>query len=154
MVLGILSILGAALLLVPPLLAVIFGHISLSKIGKDSSLSGKGMGIAGLVMGYVCIVPVLLIGVMSAMAIPAFNEVRETAQEKAIINNTRMIASAADQYFLEEGVTSVALEKLYEAQYLTPIIPVDDETYPEVITLDQQIRVTREFGETIIYPSE
>ncbi|MDP3073929.1 MAG: DUF4190 domain-containing protein, partial [Opitutaceae bacterium] len=53
LVLGILSLLGGALLLAPPVLAVVFGHISAANCKKDRSLSGAGLGIAGLVMGYV-----------------------------------------------------------------------------------------------------
>ena len=47
------------------------------------------------------------VGLLAAMAIPAFNKVRETASEKQVINDGRMIASAAQQYMLEEGVDTV-----------------------------------------------
>lgn len=50
---------------------------------------------------------VVIIGLLAAMAIPAFQKVRTTSQEKTIINNLRQLASGAEQYFLEEGVTSV-----------------------------------------------
>ena len=46
------------------LLAVIFGHISLSQIRKDSSISGRGMAIAGLTLGWIGI-GVLLIGLVA-----------------------------------------------------------------------------------------
>ena len=51
---------------------------------------------------------VVIIGLLAAMAIPAFNKVRQTSQDKTIINNLRQIASASDQYFIEEGQTSAA----------------------------------------------
>ena len=51
---------------------------------------------------------VVIIGLLAAMAIPAFQKVRTTSQEKAIVNNLRQLASGAEQYFLEEGVNSVA----------------------------------------------
>jgi hypothetical protein len=35
------------------ILAIIFGGIALSQISKDSTLDGKGMAVAGLVMGIV-----------------------------------------------------------------------------------------------------
>lgn len=151
MILGILSVLGGALLLLPPILAVIFGHVSLSKINKDPSVGGRGMGIAGLVMGYLCIVPVVLFGVMAAMAVPAFNEVRAVSQEKAIINNARQLASAAEQFYLEEGVTTVTLDALYESQYLFEIMPVADETYPTVFNQGEEVIITRESGESVTY---
>ena len=48
---------------------------------------------------------VVIIGLLAAMAIPAFNKVRQTSQNKTITNNLRQVASAADQYFIEEGMT-------------------------------------------------
>ena len=51
---------------------------------------------------------VVIIGLLAAMAIPAINKVRQTSQNKTIINNLRQVASAADQYFIEEGVTQAA----------------------------------------------
>ena len=51
---------------------------------------------------------VVIIGLLAAMAIPAFNKVRQTSQDKTITNNLRQIASAADQYFIEEGMTQAA----------------------------------------------
>jgi hypothetical protein len=35
------------------LLAIIFGHIAISQARKDETLRGKGMAIAGIVLGYV-----------------------------------------------------------------------------------------------------
>lgn len=49
---------------------------------------------------------VVIIGLLAAMAIPAFNKVRETSQAKTCINNLRQIASAVDQYALEAGDTT------------------------------------------------
>jgi hypothetical protein len=55
MIIGILSVLGAWVFLIPPLLAVIFGHSSLGSCNKNPQLDGKGMAIAGLVMGWLCL---------------------------------------------------------------------------------------------------
>ena len=49
---------------------------------------------------------VVIIGLLAAMAVPAFQKVRSTSQEKTILNNLRQLASGADQHFLENGVTS------------------------------------------------
>ncbi|MEY2880554.1 MAG: hypothetical protein RLZZ15_2934, partial [Verrucomicrobiota bacterium] len=40
------------------------------------------------------------IGLVAAMAIPAFQKVRASSQEKAVLNNLRMLAAAADQFYL------------------------------------------------------
>lgn len=50
---------------------------------------------------------VVIIGLLAAMAIPAFQKVRQSSQEKALINDARQIASAAAQYYLEKGETEV-----------------------------------------------
>jgi hypothetical protein len=47
------------------ILAVIFGHISLAQIKKDSSIGGRGMAIAGVALGWIGIA-VLLIGVVAS----------------------------------------------------------------------------------------
>ena len=41
---------------------------------------------------------VVIIGLLAAMAIPAFNKVRATSQDKAVTNNLRQFASAAPVY--------------------------------------------------------
>ncbi|MBH99588.1 MAG: hypothetical protein CL467_03195 [Acidimicrobiaceae bacterium] len=42
------------------LLAVIFGHVALSQIQKDSSISGRGMAIAGVTLGWIGIATLLI----------------------------------------------------------------------------------------------
>jgi len=51
---------------------------------------------------------VVIIGLLAAMAIPAFQKVRKSSQEKTMINDARQIASAAAQYYLENGVSTIA----------------------------------------------
>lgn len=86
---------------------------------------------------------VVIIGLLAAMAIPAFQKVRQTSQEKAITNNLRQLASAADQYFLENGVTSVAQTDLVGTdKYVKTLDAVAGETYPATITQGTDIAVT------------
>jgi type IV pilus assembly protein PilA len=87
---------------------------------------------------------VVIIGLLAAMAIPAFQKVRASSQEKAIINNLRQISSAAQQYFLENGVSQVTSAQLVGAGlYITQIATVADEEYPSPITQSQtQISAT------------
>jgi hypothetical protein len=53
----ILGIVGLAVswftLGIPSILAVVFGHVSLNQIRHDANRGGRGIGIAGLVTGYV-----------------------------------------------------------------------------------------------------
>jgi hypothetical protein len=60
MVLGILW-----LFWIGSILAVIFGHVSLSQTQKDPSIGGRGMAIAGLTLGWVG-VGVLLIALIAS----------------------------------------------------------------------------------------
>ena len=150
LVLGIISFMGGMLLIIPPILAIVFGHVSRSDCKRRGIEAGKGMALAGLILGYLTLEPVPL-GLMSAMAIPAFQKVRETSQEKTIINNLRMLASAADQYFLETGKDSVQVQKLIGPNsYVKEIYVVDDETYPTFITTsDTEIAATLSDGSVI-----
>jgi hypothetical protein len=111
LILGIVSVLGAAILLVPTILAIVFGHISLSRIHRDKSLGGSGIALAGLILGYMSIVfGIFFAGLFAAMAIPAFQKVREASLQKAMANDARQIAAAAQQAMMEKGVTKVAFE--------------------------------------------
>lgn len=90
---------------------------------------------------------VVIIGLLAAMAVPAFQKVRATSQEKAITNNLRQIASAADQYFLENGVETVALTALVgPTLYVKSLPPVAGETYPATIAAGTDITVTTAGG--------
>jgi type IV pilus assembly protein PilA len=80
---------------------------------------------------------VVIIGLLAAMAIPAFQKVRASSQDKAVTNNLRQLVSAADQYFLEKGVTEVAVTDLVgtnSTQYIKQIQTVANETYTATLT--------------------
>lgn len=52
---------------------------------------------------------VVIIGLLAAMAIPAFQKVRQSSIEKTLTNDARQLAAAANQYFLETGVSTIAV---------------------------------------------
>jgi len=96
---------------IPAVLAIIFGHTSYGRIKKDPSLTGEGIAMAGFVLGYVSIVlGILMAGLMAAMAIPAFQKVRQASLEKAMANDARQLAAAAQQFMLEENGRPVRFE--------------------------------------------
>jgi len=81
---------------------------------------------------------VVIIGLLAAMAIPAFQKVRTTSQDKTITNNLRQLNAAAQQYFLESnsGVTSVNSTDLVGTgtdKYIKSVQVVRGETYPTSI---------------------
>jgi len=78
---------------------------------------------------------VVIIGLLAAMAIPAFQKVRSSSQDKAVLNNARQLSAAADQYFLENGVSTVASSDLVGAtNYVKVVNTVAKETYPTDFT--------------------
>jgi type IV pilus assembly protein PilA len=52
---------------------------------------------------------VVIIGLLAAMAIPAFQKVRQNSIEKTLANDARQIASAANQYYLENGASNFSV---------------------------------------------
>ena len=60
------------------------------------NVGGGGGPVAAMMM-------VVVIGLMAAMAIPAFQKVRQTSIQKACYNQERMLAAAFDQFRLENN---------------------------------------------------
>ncbi|HVS52019.1 MAG TPA: prepilin-type N-terminal cleavage/methylation domain-containing protein [Opitutaceae bacterium] len=86
---------------------------------------------------------VAIIGLLAALAIPAFQRVRMASQDKAVFNNMRQLAGAADQYFLENGVTTVSLTNLLGfSSYLKSLTTVAYEVYPANYTVGVTVTVT------------
>ena len=84
---------------------------------------------------------VVIIGLLAAMAIPAFQKVRTASQDKAVLNNARQLSAAADQYFLEAGASFAASVSLVGAtNYVKAIQTVAAEVYPTDYT--QGITIT------------
>ncbi|HEY1107614.1 MAG TPA: hypothetical protein VGE76_03240 [Opitutaceae bacterium] len=70
------------------------------------------------------------VGVLAAMALPAFQKVRDSSQERAVINNLRQLSAAADQYFLENGKFTATYNDLVgPTKYVKAITPVAGENY-------------------------
>lgn len=91
-------------------------------------------------------------GLMAAMAIPAFQKVRATSQEKAIINNLRQLSAAADQHMLETGAAEARYAQIVgPAKYLRNLTPVAGEDYTQIVVraTDTEISVTTAAGRTV-----
>jgi type IV pilus assembly protein PilA len=116
---------------------------------KNMNSSSKGFTLVEIM------IVVVIIGLLAAMAIPAFQKVRQSSQDKAVLNNARQLAAAADQYFLEKGVSSVAYTDLVGTEttkYIKAINTVAGETYPTNCTQNEAITVTGVGGaRTITY---
>jgi len=96
---------------------------------------------------------VVIIGLLAAMAIPAFQKVRQSSQDKAVTNNVRQLSAASDQYFLENGVSTVVGTNLIGATaYVKTLNTVAQETYPTNYTQGVTITVSSIAGvRTVTY---
>jgi Zn-dependent protease with chaperone function/competence protein ComGC len=82
------------------------------------NLGGGGGGpLAAMMM-------VVVIGLLAAMAIPAFQKVRQSAQQKACLNNLRQYSAAFDQYVLEHDRPPKSLHDLVGPQGFIRTEPV------------------------------
>ena len=97
----------------------------------------------------------MTVGLMAAMAIPAFQKTRTASQEKAVMNNLRQLAAAADQHYLESGTTTATYDQLVGPQkYIKALNPVAGENYRALrFQRGQPIRVRLQDGKTVQYPS-
>jgi type IV pilus assembly protein PilA len=81
------------------LVAVILGHISLSQIRKSAGrLKGRGVAIAGLVLGYLGLAAIPFILIIAAIAIPNLLRAKIAANEASAVGNVRNIVSAEINY--------------------------------------------------------
>jgi type IV pilus assembly protein PilA len=96
---------------------------------------------------------VVIIGLLASMAIPAFQRVTNASQDKAVLNNARQLGAAADQYFLQTGVSTVSLSELLgPTSYIKALNTVAGESYPSVYTQATPITVSGVAGtRTITY---
>ena len=86
---------------------------------------------------------VVIIGLLAAMAIPAFQKVRSASQDKTVLNNMRQLGAAADQYFLENGVSTAERTSLVgSSAYIKALVSAANEVYPDYYTQGESIVVT------------
>ncbi len=87
---------------------------------------------------------VVIIGLLAAMAIPAFQKVRQSSIEKTLTNDAKQIASAANQYYMETGGSSIAVA--YNASGVVTSTPLSE--YVHQITKGNQFPATLNAGES------
>ena len=79
--------------------AIILGHLSLSEIRKSAGrLGGRGVAIAGLVLGYAGIALIPFILIIAAIAIPNLLRAKIAANEASAVGSLRTINVAAVTY--------------------------------------------------------
>jgi len=63
---------------------------------------------------------VVIIGILAAIAIPAFEQSRLTSERNSVLENLRIVASAGQQYLISNGSeTEVAFQSLLDSGFLS-----------------------------------
>lgn len=98
-------------------------------------------------------IAVVIIGLLASIAMPAFQKIRDSSQDKAVLNNARQLAAASDQYMMETGKSTVFVTALVGAtSYIKSLDTIASETYPVAITQGQAITILGVAGQrTITY---
>lgn len=92
-------------------------------------------------------IAVTLIGLLIAMAVPQFLNMRARSQDAAVLNNARQLAAAASQYYMETGLTVASYTQLtIDSNYIKAFSPLAGESYPANFTQGQPIVVTKVGG--------
>jgi type IV pilus assembly protein PilA len=94
----------------------------------------------------------ITIGLFAAMAIPAFQKVRETSQEKAIQNNLRQFSAGAQQYMMETAKTVATYDDIVGPnKIIRELRPVAGEDYTSLVVhqSDNEISVRTAAGKVI-----
>jgi type IV pilus assembly protein PilA len=96
---------------------------------------------------------VVIIGMLAALAIPAFQKIRAASQDKAVLSNARQLAAATDQYMMEHGKSTVSIGMLVGiSNYVKSLDTIANENYPTVYTAGSPITVLSVSGiRTITY---
>jgi len=88
---------------------------------------------------------VVIIGLLAAMAIPAFSKVRQQSRLKAVTNNLRIVGSSAQQFMGEKGVTQAAYTDLVGTgtdNYVRNVSPVAGEDYSGITIAQTDTQVS------------
>ena len=92
----VLGMLSFALWLLTAIPAIVCGHLALGRIKRsDGTLSGRGLAIAGLVLGYSMI---MMLPILAGLAVPVFMGVQQKAQQMQSVNNLRQVVIVLKTY--------------------------------------------------------
>ncbi len=101
----------------------------------------------------IILILVFIAGVLAALAWSAAQKVRASSQDKAVMCPIRQLSAAADQYYLENGVSLARYSDLVGAtNYVKAVNTVAGEVYPVYYTQGVTITVTGVAGvRTVTY---
>jgi Zn-dependent protease with chaperone function/Tfp pilus assembly major pilin PilA len=87
-------------------------------LGMPGGNMGGGGGASSV------LVIVVIIGLLAAMAIPAFQKVRQASIQKACVNNERQLEAAFDQYRLENSKGATNWSDIVGPSKFVPTMPI------------------------------
>lgn len=149
LVLGLLGFLiGFITLMIPSILAIIFGHIARSQIKHaNGQQTGGGLALAGLITGYI-IMSFFLIGIIAAIALPAYMDYSTRAQLSAIEQqlSTQVASYASTHAKLPGKTTNFALNLTPELNALVDSVTIDDNGRITVLFKGSHLK-----GQDIVY---
>lgn len=98
------------------------------------------------------IIVVVIVGLLAALGIPAFQKLEINNRNKTILKNLRTIAASGKQYILENGVSEIDYLSLIPT-YLPQISPVAGENYDELVVSGTGgiLEITQSDGTTKAY---
>lgn len=98
------ALLGGSLCLVMTILALTLGVAGTVRANRNpAEFGGKGMAVAGIVLGSLLILSIVPIGIISAIAIPNLLAARRAANEASAIQTLRTIGEAQATYRTTAG---------------------------------------------------
>jgi len=104
------------------LIALILGVVALVKISRNQeTLKGKGMAIAGIVMGSLSVVLLPILAILAAIIIPNLFRAKEQASMAYATSALKTISAAAESYRVDKGSYPASLKDLADGS--APYIP-------------------------------
>lgn len=92
---------------------IICGHLALSEIKKSAGrIGGRGLAIAGLIVGYIQIAFIPFILIIAAIAIPNLLRARIAANEASAVGSIRMVNTAETAWSNAKGGYTCSLTEL------------------------------------------
>lgn len=106
-------------------------------IGRRQAWSRK----RGVLVAWTVVAVVFLTGEWFAAS--AILKIRRQSEEKSILSNVRQLSAAADEYFMQNSVSSVASANLVgSSNFLKGLNPLHGEKYPDAYTQGVTITVS------------
>jgi len=98
--------------------ALILGIVSLVIISKNKeTIKGKGLAITGIVLGSIGIIIIPIIGLIAAIAFPAFVRSSEKAHMASAKAALRTISNAYEYYYVDNNEYPASISVLTEAEF-------------------------------------